>query len=283
MNRPDFVIVGAMKCGTSTLAAQMGLQDGIFMTTPKEPNYFSDDAVHARGPEWYSALFDAAAPGDIKGEASTHYTKLPTYPRTIERMAEAVERPRIIYIIRNPLQRAVSHYMHEWSLGGMSAGIAEEAAAHPEMVDYGRYGMQIAPYVERFGRESVLLLSLEGMKADPAGVLAEACRFVGLASTPVWHPEAGEQNVSAERYRRLPFQKLIVDNPVATALRRTLVPKSLRERIRKARSIGPKPEIPEDLRRRMVEVFLEDRARLAEMFPGNPALENAYVFDRRDR
>ena len=280
MSRPDFVIVGAMKCGTSTLAAQMGLQDGIFMTTPKEPNYFSDDAVFAKGPGWYAALFDAAGPGDIKGEASTHYTKLPTYPRTLDRMAAALGQVRILYIIRNPVARAVSHYMHEWSMGGMSAGIAEEAAAHPEMVDYGRYGMQIAPFVERFGRENVCLLSLEGMKADPAGALAEACRFVGLDAAPVWHPEAGEQNVSAERYRRLPFQRLIVDNPVATALRRTLVPKGLRERIRKARSIGPKPELPEALRQRMVAEFLEDRAHLAEMFPGNPALEQAYVFHR---
>ena len=44
---PDFLIVGAMKCGTSTLQAQLALQDGIFMTTPKEPNFFSDDAVFA--------------------------------------------------------------------------------------------------------------------------------------------------------------------------------------------------------------------------------------------
>ena len=61
MPLPDFVIIGAMKCGTSTLAAQLGAQDGVFMTTPKEPNFFSDDAVFAQGLPWYESLFEAAA------------------------------------------------------------------------------------------------------------------------------------------------------------------------------------------------------------------------------
>ena len=47
--RPDFILIGAMKCGTTTLAGQLAAQDGVFITTPKEPNFFSDDAVYARG------------------------------------------------------------------------------------------------------------------------------------------------------------------------------------------------------------------------------------------
>ncbi|MGR3434230.1 MAG: sulfotransferase, partial [Shimia sp.] len=73
MPYPDFLIIGAMKCGTTTLAAQLGRQDGVFVCDPKEPFYFSDDAVHARGPDWYRGLFAAAAPGDLKGEGSTRY------------------------------------------------------------------------------------------------------------------------------------------------------------------------------------------------------------------
>ena len=59
---PDFIIIGAMKCGTSTLAAQLACQDGVFLTTPKEPNFFSDDEIYARGHGWYRSLFAAAAP-----------------------------------------------------------------------------------------------------------------------------------------------------------------------------------------------------------------------------
>ena len=78
MGLPDFLIIGAMKCGTSTLQAQLARQPGVFMSTPKEPNYFSDDEVHAQGQARYEGLFSGAAEGDLTGEASTHYTKLPT-------------------------------------------------------------------------------------------------------------------------------------------------------------------------------------------------------------
>lgn len=281
--RPDFLIVGAMKCGTSTLAVQLGLQDGIFVTTPKEPNFFSDDDVYAKGLDWYQSLFRDAPSGDIKGDASTHYTKLPQHPRTIERMTSVLEAPKIIYIIRNPIQRMVSHYIHEWSLEKMKADIATELEAHPEMIDYGCYGMQIEPFVQTFGAENVLLTSLEAMKVDPQGELEAVCRFIGLETSPVWHEDAGAQNVSAERYRRLPMQRLLVDNPVATALRRTLIPKAWRERVRKARSMTTRPEIPDALRHRLVEVFLEDRTRLGDLFPGHSALDDAYAFGNTGR
>jgi hypothetical protein len=120
MKGPDFLIIGAMKCGTTTLAAQLAEQAGIFITSPKEPNFFSDDDIFANGLAWYEALFEGAAHGDIKGEASTHYTKLPTYPRTVERVRSVLKAPRLVYIIRNPLERAVSHFIHEWSVGNFS-------------------------------------------------------------------------------------------------------------------------------------------------------------------
>lgn len=276
MSLPDFLIVGAMKCGTTTLAAQLAAQDGIFMTTPKEPNFFSDDTVWAKGEAWYRGLFVAAPRGALKGEASTHYTKLPTHPRTLERMAGMLDAPRIVYMIRNPVDRAVSHYIHEWTQGVMAGDPAEAFAHHAELVDYGRYGMQIAPYIDRFGGENVLLTSLETLTAAAA---AEFARIGAFLDRPVtWHDDLGAQNVSAERSRKLPLHGLLVDNPVAAYLRRTLVPKSVRTRIREGRKMQDRPELPEDLRRELEARFAEDRERLAEFFPGHPALIACYPF-----
>jgi hypothetical protein len=81
--RPNFIIIGAMKCATSTLHEQLARQPGFFMSQPKEPNFFSDDSAYARGEDWYLGLFAGTRPGDICGESSTHYTKLPTYPGTV--------------------------------------------------------------------------------------------------------------------------------------------------------------------------------------------------------
>ena len=86
MGLPSFIIMGAMKCATSSIQKQLSLQDGIFMSEPKEPNFFSDDSVYSKGFSWYSQLFDDARTGDILGEASTHYTKLPDKPNSVVRM-----------------------------------------------------------------------------------------------------------------------------------------------------------------------------------------------------
>ena len=277
-NLPDFLIVGAMKCGTTTLQAQLAAQQGVFMTNPKEPNFFSDEAIFARGLDWYHGLFAGATPGDLKGEASTHYTKRPTHPHTLDRMRPHLSAARIVYMIRNPVQRAVSHYIHEWSEARMGDDPAAEFARCPELVDYGRYGWQIAPWIDAFGRDAVLLTSLEQLTAAPQDELARIARHIGLDRPVQWRDDLGAQNVSAQRVRRLPFEKVLIYNPVATALRRALVPKRVRTAVRNARQIGTRPELPPAVRGAVQDCFLADRQILAQQFPGHPALRLSYPF-----
>ena len=269
-----------MKCGTSTLAAQMGAQAGIFMSTPKEPNYFSDDEIHARGPDWYAALFADAPEGAIRGEASTHYTKLPRYPRTVERMAEALDEVRLVYMIRDPRVRAVSHFVHEWSQGVMPSDPVESFERHPEIAEFGRYAMQLSPFVSRYGRDAVFLTSLEQLKDDPAGELGRICAFVGHDGPVAWREDLAEQNVSANRVRRFPMEGILLNNPVARGLRRSLVPKSVRDRIRESRTMKARPEFSPSQRARLEEIYLEDREALARLFPRHPALDLCYPFAR---
>lgn len=279
MTYPDFIIIGAMKCGTTTLAADLAAQDGVFFTTPKEPNYFSDDENFARGPDWYRGLFAKAVSGDLTGEGSTHYTKLPTHPHTLERMSGLPETCRFIYMIRNPVARAMSHYIHEWSRGVITTTPEAAFSSHPELVDYGRYAYQISPWLQAFGPSRILLTSLEQFSADPQVELDWIAAFLGRKGFT--HVEMGAQNASTDRFRPLPMSRLLVDNPVATFLRRTLVPKSLRTRIRKTRSIQSHPALPEALRRQLEDRFLEDRTELARLFPGHPALRLCYPFAQR--
>ena len=278
MTLPDFLIIGAMKCGTSTLAAQLGAQPGIFMTTPKEPNFFSDDAVFAQGMGWYESLFADAAPGDLKGEASTHYTKLPTYPDCVDRLSAALDAPKLIYMIRNPVARTVSHFIHEWTMGGMSGGVAEAFARHPELVAYSRYAMQIAPYVEAFGAGRILMVSLEHLQTDPQAELARVGAFLGLERTPLWQEEQARMNVSAERVRRFPLYGLLVDNPVAAGLRRALVPQGLRDAVKARLQMRKRPELPADLTRDLEAIFAEDYAALRGLFPDADHLAASYPF-----
>ena len=278
-HHPDFILIGAMKCGTTTLQAQLAAQADVFMSTPKEPNYFSDDEVFAQGPDWYGALFAEMPDGALRGEASTHYTKLPTYPQTLARMTKTLRDDlKLIYMIRDPVARAVSHYIHAWSLREAGVDAAAVFRNHSEFVDYGCYGMQIAPFIEAYGREKILLTSLEAFKEDPDMEFSRVAAFLGLPETAVWQHDLEAQNVSGRRFRRLPFQSVLVDNPVARALRYALVPARLRQRIRERRQIVEKPTIPEDVTARMKARFLEDRDLLAGFFPDHPALAACYPF-----
>lgn len=278
MALPDFLIIGAMKCGTSTLQAQLAAQPGVFMTTPKEPNFFSDDDVYAKGLDWYEGLFADAAPGDLKGEASTHYTKLPTHPNALPRLAAVLTAPRLIYMIRDPVDRTVSHYIHEWSMGVMSGDMGAALDQHPELTAYSRYAMQIAPWADAFGRDSIHMVSLEAMRQDPQATLSEVGRFLGLPEAPVWQDEQARVNVSAERIRRFPLYGLIVDNPVATALRRALVPQGLRDAIKRRLQMRERPELPADRRRELETLFAEDYRALLDLFPDRGDLAASYPF-----
>lgn len=275
---PDFMLIGAMKCGTSTLAAQLAAQDGIFVTTPKEPNYFSDDEVYAKGPGWYLSLFDPAPEGALKGEASTHYTKLPDHPETISRMQEAGCAPRLVYVIRDPLERLVSHHVHDWSENKVPGDIEAAVKSHPPLVDYGLYGHQIAPFVEAFGRETVLLSSLERMRADPGRELARVAAHIGHGGPVRWQEARGRENVSAARIRTFPGYRTFVTSGPATALRRALVPEGIRRRIREARQMQDRPKLSPGTTERLEARFLEDRETLALLFPGDPSLKLAYPF-----
>jgi len=259
---PDFVIIGAMKSATSTLHEQLAGQPGLFMSDPKEPNFFSDDEIYARGFDWYESLFADAGPRDLCGESSTHYTKLPTYPLTIGRIQESLPRAKFIYMIRHPIQRLVSHYLHERLEGKMQMPIDEAVRRHPELVSYGSYAMQLEPFLNAFGPDRVLLCFFERFVQHGQEELERICRFLGYEGVPRWIDQAEATNVSRERMTPCGWRDALVGNAVLRALRRTLVPKSFRDWIRSLWYIKERPELSEQTRTYVEELFDADLARL---------------------
>lgn len=255
---PDFVIIGAMKCGTSSLHAQLAAQPQYFMSEPKEPNFFSDDEIYARGADWYRSLFRAAPNGAIKGESSTHYTKLPTYPKTIDRLAALIPNAKFIYVMRDPIERLVSHYIHEWTQGVITCSIDEAIEKHPELIAYSRYAYQLEPWIARFGNDRILPVSFEQMTAEPDAELQRVAAFLGAEGEVKWRDDLEALNVSSQRIRKFPGYELIVDNPLATALRRALIPRALRDKVKSNLQMRERPELSAAMRARLTEIFAGD-------------------------
>ncbi len=268
MSLPDFVIIGAMKCGTSTLHAQLAAQPQFFMSEPKEPNFFSDDAIYAKGEAWYRGLFKNAPAGAIKGESSTHYTKLPTYPNTVDRLAALIPDAKFIYVMRDPVDRLISHYIHEWTQGVIACPIDKAIDQHPELIAYSRYAYQLEPWVRRFGKERILPVMFEAMTKNKDAELKRIAAFLGAEGDVAWKEDLDAQNVSAERIRKFPGYSLIVGNPVATFMRRMLVPKSLRDRVKSNFQMRERPELTTRRITELTRIFADDRINLLQMLGG---------------
>jgi hypothetical protein len=261
--RPDFVVIGAMKCATTTLHVQLGRQPGLFMSRLKEPNFFSDDEQYARGFGWYESLFRDAAAGDVRGESSTHYTKLPTHPRTVERLATALPDAKFVYVMRHPIDRLLSHYVHEQTAGRAGLDLAAAIDALPGLVAYGRYSVQLRPFLETFGPERVLPVFFHRLVTHPQAELERIGRFVGYRGRPRWDTSMKPLNVGSERLRRSALRDLLVTAPVLTPLRTRLVPRPWTEPLKVLwRANARQPSLSRELERPLRDVFDADLARL---------------------
>jgi hypothetical protein len=255
---PDFIVIGAMKSATSTLHNQLSAQPGIFMSSPKEPNFFSDDKVYSQGLDWYSGLFNEAVAENICGESSTHYTKLPDYPQTIQRLKAAIPQPKLIYVMRHPVDRLISHYMHQWSEGVISCDINQAIDRYPELVDYSCYGMQITPYLQEFGSDAVLPLFFDNLKNSKDKALNRVGEFIGCTEPLTWIDDLTQDNQSSQRIRKFYGYELLVNWKPMAWVRKNLIPQSFRNRVKKQLIMQQRPQISDAQRERITEIFNRD-------------------------
>jgi len=178
---PNLIVIGAQKCGTSSLHNYLAAHPQISMSRVKEINFFNDDAHWSSGTEWYAQHF---TPAEVRGESSPGYTFLPESEGTAERMHRVVPEARLIYLVRDPIERIRSNYVHMRALEQESRPFAD-VATDPDDVYIGRsrYATQLRPFVELFGRERVLIVAQERMLAHRAETLARIFAFLGVDET----------------------------------------------------------------------------------------------------
>ncbi len=261
---PNFMIIGAMKSATSTLQEQLIQQPDIYMCEPKEPNFFSDDGEYIKGIDWYSGLFDEFPEGALLGEASTHYTKLPTYPETVSRLNKYLSGNKYIYVMRHPVDRLISHYIHEWSMGSYKCDINKAITRYPELVDYSRYAMQLEPYFETFGRDNVLPVFFDRLINYSQSELERVCKFIGYNGDPKWSYDLNAKNISNKRIRKFPLYNLLIESSVAKSIRRNLVPKKIRNLIKGKLRMQERPVIDEKYIRKLEDIFNQDLKMLSK-------------------
>jgi hypothetical protein len=192
--RPNLFLIGAMKSGTSYLSELLAAHPAIFMSAEKEPSYFVDPQVLRRG--WprmwaqgywrsearYLELFAAAGQAAVIGEASTLYSKLPMYTRVAERILDFNPQARFIYVMRDPVERTISHYWHtvDDQSKQQQRPMLTAIQSNPEYTDVSYYARQLSEYLRHVGRERMFVLTFEELCANPAEQLGRIYAWLGV-------------------------------------------------------------------------------------------------------
>lgn len=200
---PDFLVIGAIKAATSTVSTYLEAHPGVFMVAGQDPNYFSDDAQWARGAGWYGGLFAAAPTGRLRGEGTNNYTSDALFPETASRIAATCPEVKLIYIVRDPVARIVSHWIQVRADQGDAAPPSLDAAvtdAPERFVAPSLYWRQLARHRAYAPDRRIWIGFMEDLAADSAAFLADLSRFLGIAPQPI----AGPGHVNASQGKRVP-------------------------------------------------------------------------------
>jgi len=187
--RPNFFVLGATKCGTTTLHGLLTAHPHIFMTKEKEPHFFDDDTYYNRGLDRYLRdHFRGAAGFKARGEATPSY--LAWERKVRDRIRRALGKDlRFVVILRNPVKRAWSHYLHqrcncvetESFERALELEPTRLSAGKPPFTAYfrdGLYAHQLRAWFEAFPREHFLVLLTEDLAERPAAVARQAFAFL---------------------------------------------------------------------------------------------------------
>ncbi|MHA7816390.1 MAG: sulfotransferase family protein [Pseudohaliea sp.] len=178
--KPNFMIIGSARCGTTSLHKYLQHHHDIFLSEPKETNFFSRDRFYSKGERWYLSHFKTTA--YAVGEASTSYTSAPNVSETPRRIRQLLgENIKFIYIVRDPVERILSHYIH-YAFRGQTVEpldrILEEKKS--SIINQGRYAYQLDQYLQHFEKANFFVTTLNQLKAKPQETMESLYKFLGV-------------------------------------------------------------------------------------------------------
>lgn len=294
MAMPTFLIVGAAKSGTTSLAAYLAQHPEVFIPTKKEPNYFAirNRDIPPRGPappevlthilynlsaatrEEYERMFEPGAGTRARGEASVRYLYFEEAAANIRRDLPGV---RLVAILRDPVGRLYSHYNMNRQYQLEPLDLLDALDAEPERIAEGwgwdwhyaavsRYAPQIARYLDLFGRDAVAVFLTEDLAERPRETFRAICRHIGVDEE--FEPDMSTRDKVSHRPRNLTLDRAIHwPHPIKDGLARAgLERASLAVLSRLARrNRVPAPPLDYAVRDRLAPRFEADVAELSDL------------------
>jgi hypothetical protein len=254
---PSVVVIGGQKCGTSSLHRYLDAHPEIAMSADKELDFFGGPgfANWDRGLEWYRAQFSPEVP--VRGESSPSYTAYPFVTDAPRRMHAVVPEAKLIYLVRDPIERLLSQYVHITARGAEPRSLekifADRPPEHTPFVTQSCYWLQLEQYLELFAAERILVVDQDDLGSDRLETMARIFRFLGVddsVSSPAWERRLNRSSdkrrprrllggpggrAGVRLLRRLPERAAAPLRPVLTRpIERPALDRALRERLAEA-------------------------------------------------
>lgn len=301
MTKPGFFIIGAAKAGTTSLYEYLKQHPDVFFSPVKEPNYFSTDIdiknfsatyrkntfldvdayfskepleplqlTYVRQEEHYRKLFEKATDSQVAGEASTSYMVSEVAAENIYHYNPDA---RIIAVLRNPVDRAFSHYLMALRYGHTTLSFREavekdmnrknKGIGVSEMfIEAGMYGRQLERYYRIFPDNQIKVLFFSDLVEDTARTLKEVQQFLGVRPADL-DCKTVHNTGKVPRFPRL--NKYLVDSGVKNVMKKLIPERTMELFKQKLMASGKKEQLMPEDRAFMTEIYRQDILRLAEL------------------
>lgn len=279
MKLPNFMIIGAAKSGTTSLAVYMGEHPDVGFSKPKEPMFFYWPHLFSKGIDHYLKFFEGCEGKKAVGEASTAYIYGLETPARIK---QTVPHVRLIALLRNPVDRAYSHYLQRYNLGKEKRSFEQAIEEEPLLIgksfenrtflsylDRGMYSRQIKNFLGIFESDQLLLLLYDDLRRNPDKLIKECFDFIGVDSAFTVSSSGKKYNVSSQPrsvwLHRMVFRK----NPILAVFSGLLSVRrkaQIRDFARKV-SLAPSasPPMNFETRKKLIDIYKAPNRELEEL------------------
>lgn len=278
--KPNLFVIGAMKSGTTYLSVLLNSHPSIFICYPEEPSYFVDakqlrkiwpymwEFGYWRSLEHYLQLFDSAGDAAVIGEASTNYSKLRLVAGVPQRILKFNPGSRFIYLMRDPVERTISHYWHMVLYHSEHRPMLSAIWKDSQFCDVSYYAMQLKAYIDLFGRDRIKIVTYEELTRNPHNTIRNLYEWLGVDCLFIPPGISQPENVTPleverargrgvlERFRRSAFWSAVSPH-VPRALRSVARPLALRKVNRRSVSLAEVIRYLRAIQRKQTEELIQ--------------------------
>jgi hypothetical protein len=235
----------------------------VFMATPKELHFFASGMNWERGPAWYEDHFAGSEGATARGEASPSYSQADIFPGVAERIAAMLPDVRLVYVVRHPIERIRSMYLHQLASGRETRPISVALEGDSYYLNASRYAWQLDQHLEFVSAERVKVVTTDALRDDRQAILAGVFDFIGVDPFAVPIAEIRSGRTDQKRVA-VPLKARLGRLPGYGTLRR-VAPDPVRRAVERAttRPVSPAmAELPATLEAELIERLRPDLVRL---------------------